>query len=161
MQAVEATFGGSDALGSLLASIDRDSIGLSLCEVAEGVRLATPQAGGVATLLVLSGTMFLDVGQQPTRRVRRGELALIPAGTRAEMRCGDAPADLVLDGSTCLVRRDGRLIADATLGRERQLQVAAARFAGSASFHLPDTLIVPVLQDPRARRTMTVVRSEV
>ena len=133
---------------------------LTLFHVAAGVRLVGPPVDGVAALLVLTGTMSLEVDGEPTRTIRPGSLALIAAGRAAKLSPAGSPIVATVDGRSSLVPRDGWLVADATRRHEPALVAAAGRIPGSSAVGGTDTVIVPVATDPVGRPLFNQLRTE-
>lgn len=91
------------ARGALLGAIDAGALGVTLCEIGNGVQMITPAVAGVAAFLVLGGTLKRHSDSGDTR-ARSGQLVpgawatqLLPAGTALQ--------DRVVDGAAIAGRR--------------------------------------------------------
>lgn len=150
---------GASTLSALLSMFDTSTPPLTLLRVAAGVRMIGPPVDGVVALLVLTGTMHLEIDDEPARTVRQGRLALIPAGKLARLSAGDK-IQVTVDGRQCLVRRDGWLMADATRGREAALVVGAGRIAGSGPEALPEPVVSAVTKCRIGKPVFSLLREE-
>ncbi len=152
----------SDAglLAKLLATFDSSTPALTLFRVAAGVRMNGPPVDGVGALLVLSGTMLLEVEGEPAHSIAAGSLALVSPGRATLLSAAGSPVTATVDGRNSLVPRDGWLVADATRGREPELVVAAGRIVGSSASGAAGTIIVPAPPCRTARQTFALLRTE-
>ncbi|MDV3457674.1 AraC family transcriptional regulator [Sphingomonas sp. HF-S4] len=146
-------------LSSLLSTFDSSAPALTLLRLAPGVRMIGPPVEGVIAMLVIAGTLYLEIGGAPPRLVRQGELVLVPAGRRSHL-AASALTQMTIDGQQCLVRREGWLVADATNGREPALIVGAGRIAGSSPEGLGSAVISPVVKCRIGKRIFALLRAE-
>ena len=96
-------------LSALLSTFDSSAPALTLLQVAPGVRMMGPPVEGVIAMLVLTGTMFLEIGDAPPIVVRQGELVLVPAGRRSYLAASDRTRSTI-DGAA--MPRPPRGLAD-------------------------------------------------
>ena len=146
---------------ALLATIDAAASGFTLCRIAPGVQLAGTAFVGVSVLQILKGTMRLDLPGGASCVAHSGELVLMPGGARPLMACEGAAPTRTVDGSQCLVRRDGWLVADAAREQPAALIVAAARMAGTTARSLGEVLIARLADVPEGRGALAMLRAEV
>ena len=147
-------------LAALLATFDSSTPTLTLFRVARGVRLVGPPVDGVAALLVMTGTMVLEIEGEAAQTLGPGSIALV--STRRPARLSPASTRIVatVESRSCLVPRDGWLVADAARGQEPALVVAAGRIAGSSAIRDGGTMVVPITADPIGRPIFTHLRAE-
>lgn len=149
--------GGS--LSALLDTFGSSTPPFTLLRVPANVRMAAPQVDGVMALMVLSGTMFLEIQGEPRRTVKQGRLALVPAGSIASLASCEAPGATV-KSHDCLTMRDGWMLADGTRGREAALVVGAGRIAGSGPEALAGTTTAAVVKCTIGKRLFALLRTE-
>jgi len=149
----------SESLSALLARFGSSTPPFTLLRVPAGVRMAAPQVDGVMALMVLSGTMFLEIKGEPPIAVKQGRLVLVPAGSIARLApCNAAVA--TVKSQDCLTQRNGWMLADGTRGREAALVVGAGRIAGTGPEALSETTTVAVVKCAIGKRLFGMLRAE-
>lgn len=130
-------------MDELLAALESAGSGLAVLELPRDTALTGPVVTGVATLLPLSGTMYILRQGSPPRRVRAGELALVPPGVSVRLTMSRSTSKIV-DSRAGLMQRGGWLVVPAPRGQEPVTRVAAARIIGSRTATLRDIVVADV-----------------
>jgi AraC family transcriptional activator of mtrCDE len=146
-------------LATLLSSFDSAVPALTLLRVAPEVRVTGPPVDGVAALLVLSGTLRLEIAGERVRMFKPGRLIFVPAAQTVHLSTNQAPQATV-DSRQCLVRRDGWLVVDATLGGEAELVVAAGQILSTGTESLASSVVSTVTQCRIGKPIFSLLRAE-
>lgn len=135
-------------LDRLLATMDVAVDAFAICEVRRGLRLIGG-ASAVEVHYVLSGTLYLTVGDQPPLCCGPGSIIIVPPGLRQVMAAEDAPGVDVSAADNCTPTRSGMLLFDAADGRPGDVRVMCGLIAAniSGSFGLLDAVKQPVVED--------------
>ncbi len=135
-------------LDRLLTTMDVAVDAFAICEVRRGFRLI----GGASVVevhYVLSGTLYLTVGDQPATCCGPGSIIIVPPGLSQTMAAEDAPGVDVRAADHCAATRSGMLLFDAAEGRPGDVRVVCGLIAAniSGSFGLLDAVSQPVVED--------------
>lgn len=135
-------------LDRLLATMDVAVEAFAICEVQRGLRLVGA-ADAVEVHYVLSGTLFLTVGDRPTVRCGPGSIVIVPPGLRQVMAAEEATGTDVHAADSCAPTRSGMLLFDAAEGGTGDVRLVCGLIAAniSGSFGLLDAVKQPVIED--------------
>jgi AraC-like DNA-binding protein len=151
----------SAELGGLLAAIDTEANGFTLCEVARGIGLSGASSGSVSAYLVLSGTLCLHLSTGEKLRARPGEMVFIPAKVSPVIAAQKLLPTRLISGSSSVKPRNGILVADVTRGRNPAVRVAAARIAGTNAATLAEPSVIAIGNDLRGQQALDLLREEI
>src|SRR3569623_989114 len=120
----------------------------AICEVQRGLRLVGA-ADAVEVHYVLSGTLFLTVGDRPTVRCGPGSIVIVPPGLRQGMAAEEAAGSDGRAADRCTPTRSGMLLFDAAEGGTGDVRLVCGLIAAniSGSFGLLDAVKQPLVED--------------
>src|SRR3569623_2569614 len=120
----------------------------AICEVQRGLRLGGA-ADAVEVHYVLSGNLFLTVGDRPPERCGPGSIVIVPPGLRQEKAAEEAAGTDVRAADSCTPTRSGMRLFDAADGGTGDVRLVCGLIAAniSGSFGLLDAVKQPVIED--------------
>jgi AraC family transcriptional activator of mtrCDE len=135
-------------LDRLLTTMDVAVEAFAVCEVRRGLRLVGG-ASAVEVHYVLSGTLFLTIGDRPPMRCGPGSIVVVPPGLRQVMAAEEGAGIDVRAADCCAPTRSGMLLFDAAEGAAGDVRVVCGLIAAniSGSFGLLDAVKQPVIED--------------
>ena len=134
-------------LERLLLTMDVAVQPFALCEIAEGRRLLADPNDAIMVYYVLSGTMYLSVGNGEAVACGTGSVTLLPPGLAPTLSSSAGPAAAVV-GAQHTRANNGLLVVDAADGGVGSLRIAVGVVLASlsGSFGLLDKLKTPVTE---------------
>lgn len=115
------------ALDQILAVLAVDVREFAVCEFASDSAIEIEPLEEIEIHFVLSGILYLSVGDEPMLAVRPGSVVLVPPFLRQVMSGSSEPIRKFNASDTCSARRDGLMHYDAAAGEPASVIVACGQ----------------------------------
>jgi len=132
-------------LSLLLSALEVDVDAFAICDIARDAEILIPRLQKIEVHYVLSGRLFLSVGNSAPLKLGPGSIAIVPPGLPQGMAASLKPVHKFPSESICRPGTGGLELFDAADDSRVATRVACGEIhAGLGGYHIFDGLPVPI-----------------